>query len=60
MLKKRYEKQDEVGKQSLKQMNACDILVDNNINPWISCEQTTEKLKAISVEKRTTAGSSSD
>ena len=33
-------------------MNACNALVDNNLNAWISCEQVTEKLKDNSVEKR--------
>ena len=33
-------------------MNACNVLVDNNINAWILCEQAIEKLKDISVEKR--------
>ena len=53
MLKKRHEKKDEEDGQSLKQSNACNAVVENNINAWISCEQTTEKLKDISVEKRT-------
>ena len=57
MLKKRHEKKEEEDGQSLKQMNA---LVDNNINAWISCEQANDKLKDISVEKRTAGCRSSD
>ena len=53
MLKKRQEKKDEEDRQSLQQSNACNALVDNNINAWISCEQVTEKLKDISVVNRT-------
>ena len=53
MLKKRQEKTVEEDRQSSKKMNACNALVDNNIIAWISCEQAIEKLKHISVEKRT-------
>ena len=52
MLKKQQEQKDEEDRQSVKKMNACNALVDNNINAWISCEQATENLKDISVEKR--------
>ena len=52
MLKKLHEKKDEEDRQSLKQINACDAPVDNNINVWILREQATEKLKYMSVEKR--------
>ena len=51
MLKKLQEKKDEEDRQSLKQINACNV--DNNINTWISCGQAIKKLKDISVEKRT-------
>ena len=52
MLKKQQEQKDKEDRQSVKKMNVCNALVDNNINAWISCEQATENLKDISVEKR--------
>ena len=52
MLKKWHEKKDEEDRRSIKQINVCNALFDNKINAWISCEQVTEKLKDISVEKK--------
>ena len=52
VVKKQQEQKDEEDMQSVKKMNACNALVDNKINAWISCEQATANLKDISVEKR--------
>ena len=52
MLMKQQEQKDVEDRQSVKKMNACNALVDNNINAWISCEQATGNLEDISVERR--------
>ena len=55
MLKKQQEKKDEEDRQSVRKINACNVLVDNNINAWISSEQAAEKLEYTTVEKRAAA-----
>ena len=56
MLKKQQKQKDEEDRQFVKKMNACNTLVDNNINAWISCED----IKDISVEKRAAAAARID
>ena len=43
MLKKRQEIKDEEDRQSLKQINVCNAIVDNNINAWISCKRKVQR-----------------